>query len=131
MRVLIFLKNALSKSTSLKPHLQKNFLHLTFQPHFHSLTSQPHSKKEIFIFLPPNPIRRKKFLLLKKQISDLSPQTFNPSHYRNNSLKLNTHPTAFGGIYFFKSNKFFLSALPKKNFFLPPLTSLGERNFYF
>ena len=77
-----------------------SFFHL----HLHLLSPynhhHPHSEKEIFTF--------------EKTNSDLSPQTFNHSYYRNKSLKHSTHSTAFEGICFFKSKKFFLSVLPQK-----------------
>ena len=79
----------------------------TFQKHFkiHSPTSQNILR---FILPPPS---EKEIFTFEKINSDLSPKTSNPSHYRNTHLKHSTHPTAFEGIYFFKSNKFFLSAL--------------------
>ena len=70
--------------------------------------------KNPFLYWSFYPHSEKKFLLLKKQTSDLSPPTFNPSNYRNKSNKPSKHPTAFEGVCFFKSNKFFLSVLPHK-----------------
>ena len=49
---------------------------------------------------------REEIFTFEKTNSDLSPQTFNHSHYRNKSLKRSTHYTAFEGISFFKSKKF-------------------------
>ena len=76
--------------------------------------------KNPFLYWSFYPHSGKKFLLLKKQTSDLSPPTFNPSNYRNKSNKPSKHPTAFEGVCFFKSNKFFLSVLPSKT---PPITT--------
>mgnify|MGYP004528506567 CR=1 FL=1 len=75
--------------------------------------SYPITSKTILksIFSPPS---EKEIFTFEKTNSDLSPQTFNHSYYRNKSLKHSTHSTAFEGICFFKSNKFFLSVLPPK-----------------
>ena len=94
----------------------------TSQKHFkiHSPISQnilrfilPPPKNILRFILPPP--SEKEIFTFEKINSDLSPKTSNPSHYRNTHLKHNTHPTAFEGIYFFKSNKFFLSAPPQKH----------------
>ena len=112
---------SLNKHHFPKLHLTFHLTNITFKITFNFSLNKHHSPKLHLTFHLTNitlpilqPHSEKKFLLLKKQTSDLSPPTFNPSNYRNKSNKPSKHPTAFEGVCFFKSNKFFLSVFPKK-----------------
>ena len=119
--MLINILNLSIQITSYLDKLYYNFI--SFAKKFPSIThknspppykkSYPITSKTILksIFSPPS---EKEIFTFEKTNSDLSPQTFNHSYYRNKSLKHSTHSTAFEGICFFKSNKFFLSVLPQK-----------------
>ncbi len=79
------------------------------------IISKTKSTQKFSIIHHPPPLGERNLLLLKKQSSDPSHQTSNPTHYRNKFPQPSTHPTAFEGVCFFKSNKFFLSAPTQKN----------------